>query len=79
MGVSVFSGWENPRSEYGKVPGTQCPWQYPWDALQRDDRIPLMGRYNEADPWVTEQRCEMMAGGWASLAFRRRLKKGKRP
>jgi hypothetical protein len=67
MGVSVCPIWENPRGEYGKVPGTQCPWQYPWENLATDDRVPLLGQYNEALPGITEKRLEWME--YAGIGF----------
>lgn len=60
---SVFCGWETPRSEYGAVPGVQCPNQFPWDVLQTKDREPSQGYYNEADPAVTIERLKQCEAG----------------
>lgn len=60
MGVSVFCGWANPRAEFGAVPGVMCPAEWPWKALQTDDRNMALGQYDEADPAVTVTRCEWM-------------------
>jgi hypothetical protein len=68
MGVSVFPGWETPRSEYGTVPGTQSPYADPWKAMRTNDRVPLLGEYNEADPIITQRRCEMMEYGRIGFA-----------
>jgi hypothetical protein len=60
--VYVHCGFENPRSEFGKVPGTQSPYLNPWSAMKTPDRVPLWGEYNEADPIITEKRLELMEG-----------------
>lgn len=60
MGVSEFCGFETPRSEFGFVPGTQCPAQFPWDNIVTEDRVPALGEYNEADPEIEPQRAVMM-------------------
>jgi hypothetical protein len=66
MSVYVFSGWANPRPEYGKVPGVQCPWEHPWKSLRTNDRLPIMGEYDERDPAITEQRLRWME--WAGIS-----------
>ncbi|MBA2708881.1 MAG: glycoside hydrolase family 99-like domain-containing protein [Gemmatimonadaceae bacterium] len=67
-GVSVFSGWANPRPEYGAVAGVQCSFERPWETLQTNDRNLALGRYDEADPKITEQRLEWMASGGIDFA-----------
>lgn len=62
-GVSVFTGWASPRPEYGKVPGVQCPLQYPWTAMRTADRVPAIGQYDEKRPEVTSWRLEQMRRG----------------
>lgn len=63
MGVSVFTGWANPRPEYGLVTGCQCPLQNPWSGMLTPDRVPALGQYNEADPSVTVWRIAQMQIG----------------
>lgn len=63
MGVSVFTGWASPRPEYGKVPGVQCPVEYPWRSMLRRDRVPAIGEYDEARPEVTLWRIQQMQRG----------------
>jgi hypothetical protein len=60
VNVYVHSGFANPRPEYGRVPGTQAPWEYPWASMKKRDRIPAMGEYDESQPWVTEYRLALM-------------------
>ena len=66
-GVYEFPGFASPRPEWKQVPGTQCPWQYPWDEMRTDDRVPAKGNYNEAEPWVQEYRAGLME--WAGVSF----------
>jgi hypothetical protein len=63
MGVSVFTGWADPRPEFGLVPGVQCPVQHPWAAMLASNRVPAIGQYNEADPAVTTWRLAQMERG----------------
>ena len=63
LGVSVFTGWADPRPEYGKVPGVQCPALHPWAQMRTTDRVPAIGQYNEADPAVTAWRLAQMERG----------------
>jgi hypothetical protein len=60
MSVYLFSGWANPREEFGKVPGTQCPAREPWKVMRTSDREPLLGYYDERLPEITEQRLKWM-------------------
>lgn len=59
----TFCGWENPRSEYGAVPGVQCPEEKPWDVLLTKDREPALGYYNEAEPRITVERLKQCQTG----------------
>jgi hypothetical protein len=69
VGVSYFCGWETRRAEYGIVPRTECPDEYPWTTLKTPDRKMAIGggQYDEADPRVTKQRIEWAE--WAGIDF----------
>ena len=67
-GAYVHCGFRTPRPEYGKVPGTQCPWPRPWDAMKTEDRVPAWGEYDEGERWVTEERCRLMEFGGINFA-----------
>ncbi len=60
VNVYVHSGFASPRPEWGKVPGTQCPHQWPWAAMKKRDRIPERDEYDEREPWVTDYRLSLM-------------------
>lgn len=68
MVTSVFCGWASPRPEFGAVPGSQCPNEWPWKAMQTEDRIPAMGEYDERDPAVTAWRLQKMKEGGIDVA-----------
>lgn len=61
-GVYVYCGFASPRPEWGKVPGIQCPTQWPWK-LQTKDRVPALGEYDERNPDVTKWRLQQMQRG----------------
>lgn len=64
----IHCGFESPRREFGKVPSTQCPWQWPWEAMKRPDRMPAKGFYNEAEPWVTAWYLDVLREGRVDCA-----------
>ncbi len=69
ISIYVHSGWASPRPEYGKVPGTQCPSEYPWKAMKNQDRIPALGEYDESDPAITDYRLGLMQYAGISAAI----------
>jgi hypothetical protein len=69
MKVYVHCGFASPRPEYGKVPGVQSPFQYPWDVMKTDDREPALGYYDESDPAITRWRCEQMSSAGIDSAI----------
>jgi hypothetical protein len=69
IGVHLHNGFASPRPEYGHVPGTQCPYQYPWKAMKTSDRVPLWGEYDERESWVTEKRVGLMRESGISFAI----------
>jgi hypothetical protein len=69
MGVSVFTGWQSPRPDYGTVTGVQCPVEWPWREMKVPNRVPAIGEYDEGDPHVTLWReSQMIRGkiGWVT-------------
>lgn len=54
VNIFIFSGYAVPREEFGRVPGIQCPWPSAWGAMKKQDRIPAIGEYNEADQAISD-------------------------
>jgi hypothetical protein len=62
IGAWSFCGFEAEREEHGKVPGSQCPWRFPWEKIEPpfDRKMGITspgmreGAYDQRDPAVMD-------------------------